>query len=89
MYGSFEMALIKEKVMTLLEETVSKYKDGKCVGFESEAYSCKAKPKITQPARVILGDEVGAIIDMNGDGHIGGDKLLCETGCIAKKKKKQ
>ena len=32
---------------------------------------------------VLLGDEVGDNIDMTGDGHIGGEKLICEKGCIS------
>ena len=35
---------------------------------------------------VILGDEVGGNLDMTDDGHIGGDKLLCEKGCISQRK---
>ena len=33
---------------------------------------------------VLLGNEVGVNIDMTGDGHIGGYKLISEKGCIAK-----
>ena len=31
-------------------------------------------------------DEVGGNIDMNGDGHIGGEKFIFEKGCIEKSK---
>ena len=35
---------------------------------------------------VLLGDEVGVNIDMNGDVHIGGEKLLCDKGFKAQRK---
>ena len=35
---------------------------------------------------VIIGDEFGGNLDMTGDGHIGGEKFLCEKGCIAQRK---
>ena len=35
---------------------------------------------------VLLGDEVGANLDITGDGHIVGDKFLCEKGFISQRK---
>ena len=35
---------------------------------------------------VILGDEFGANLYMTGYGYIGGDKFLCEKGCIVQRK---
>ena len=32
---------------------------------------------------VLLSDEVGGDPDTTGDGHIVGEKFLCEKGCIA------
>ena len=32
---------------------------------------------------VLLGDEFGRNFDMTGDGHIWGDRLLCEESFIA------
>ena len=61
-------------------------KDGHCVEFESEAYGCKVTSNITLPDMVLLGDGVGANLDTTGDGHIGGDKFLCEKGCIVQRK---
>ena len=29
---------------------------------------------------VLLGDKVGGNLDMTGDGHIGGNKIICEKG---------
>ena len=69
--------------MTMLEEPEWQYKDGKRVEFESEAYRCKVSTKITQTNMVLLGDEVGGNLDMNGVLHTGGEIFLCEKGCIA------
>ena len=68
----------------MLEETEWQEKDGNRVEFESQAYVCKVASKITQPDMVILGNEVGGNLYMIGDGHIGGEKLLCDKVCIAK-----
>ena len=35
---------------------------------------------------VLLGDEVGANLDMTGDGHLEGEKIVCEKGCISQRK---
>ena len=35
---------------------------------------------------MLLGDEIGANLDMTGDRHMGGGKFLCEKGCIAPRK---
>ena len=32
---------------------------------------------------VIIGDEVGGNLDITGDVHIGGEKLIFEKGCIS------
>ena len=34
---------------------------------------------------MLIGDEVGVNIDMTGDGHLGGEKLNSEKGCIAQR----
>ena len=38
---------------------------------------------------VLLGGKVGGNIDMAGDGHIGGEKMICEKGCIVQRKYKK
>ena len=35
---------------------------------------------------VLIGYEVRDNIDMNGYGYIGGEKLICEKGCILQRK---
>ena len=89
MYDYIEMALIEANITTMLEEPEWQDKDGNRVEFESEAYGCKVTSEITRPDMVFIGDEVGGNIDMTGDGHIGGDKLLREERCIAKIKLKK
>ena len=80
------MTLIEEKFMKKLEEPECQDKDGNRVEFESEAYGYKVASKITRPDIVLLGDEIGANLDMTGDRHMGGGKFLCEKGCIAPRK---
>ena len=72
--------------MKMLEGPEQKHKDENYFEFKSEAYGCKLTSKITQPNMVLLGDEVGANLDMTGDGNIGGEKLLYEKGCISQRK---
>ena len=67
----------------MLEEPEWQEKDENRVEFEPEAYGCKVTSKIYRPKIVLLGNEVGGNIDMTGDGHIGGEKFLCEKVCIA------
>ena len=67
------MALIEVKVMKMLEEMEFQDKDGNRVEYESEAYVCKVTSRITLTDMVLIVNEVGASIDMAGDGHIGGD----------------
>ena len=55
----------------------------KHVELESEAYICKVTSNITWPDMGLFGNKVGVNLDMTDDGHIGGDKLLCEKGCIS------
>ena len=38
---------------------------------------------------VLLVDEVGGDLEMTGNGHIGGDKVIYEKGCIAQRKAKK
>ena len=83
MYDSIEKALIEAKAMTMLEDLERQDKDGNRVEFESDAYGWKGRSKNSWPDMVLLGDEVGVYIDMAGDGHIEGEKLLYEKGCIA------
>ena len=68
-YYSIEKVLIKEKFMMVLEGQEWQYKDGNRVEFESDAFFCKVTSNISRPDMVLLGDEVGGNIDMNGDGH--------------------
>ena len=56
MYDSIENALIKSKVMTMLEEPEWQGKDKNCVEFESEEFGCKVASSIYLPDMVIIGD---------------------------------
>ena len=78
------MTLIKEKFITILEEPEWQYKYRNHVEFEFEAYGCKLTSKIIRPDMVLIGNEVVGNLDVTGDGHIGGEKILSEKGCITK-----
>ena len=88
MFDSIEKLLIEANVMTVLEEPEWKYKDGGRVKFESEAFVYKLTSKFYRLDMVFLGDEVGVNIDVDGDGHIGGDKVICEKGSYKENQQK-
>ena len=56
MYDSIENALIRSKVMTMLEEPEWQGKDKNCVELESEEFGCKVASSISVPDMVIIGD---------------------------------
>ena len=86
MYDSIEKALIKAKVITMSEEPEQQDKDENRVEFESEAYGCKVTSKNFRPEMVLIGYEFGGNLGMTGDGHTGGEKVLCEKDCISQRK---
>ena len=53
---------------------------------EADAYGCKCSHELTHPGFCIVMDEVGGNTSMTGDGHIGGEKYLCEKGVVAQLK---
>ena len=75
--------------MKMLEELEGQDKDGNQVEFESEAFGCKVTGKVYRPDMVLIGDKVGGNLDVNGNGHTGGEKVIYEKGCIAQKKLKK
>ena len=53
---------------------------------EASAFRCKCSHLLTHPEYCIVLDEVGGNINMKGDGHIGGDIYLYESGVIPNQK---
>ena len=70
----------------MLEEPEYQDKDGNRDEFESETFGCKFTSKIYWPDMVLLGEKVRGNIYMTGNGHIGGEKVLFEKGCISQRK---
>ena len=62
-----------------LEESVWMDRDGNVVD-EKTSFGCKVTHRITRPEMVICFDELGGNTSQKGDGHVGGQLLLCETG---------
>ena len=53
---------------------------------EVDAFGCKITHEFTRPDMCLVGDEVGGNINMTGDGHQGGQLLLCPKGTIPQQK---
>ena len=53
---------------------------------EARAFGCKCSHRLSHPDHCVVLDEVGGNINMKGDGHIGGEKYLCEPGVIPQQK---
>ena len=47
---------------------------------EKDLLRCKVTHDVTDPDYVICMDEVGGNTSQKGDGHLGGELMLCETG---------
>ena len=53
---------------------------------EVDAAGCKVTHDITLPEMVVVVDEVGGNTNQKGDGHIGGELMMCEPGKTAQRK---
>ena len=53
---------------------------------EKDSLGCKVTHDIIRPDMCVVGDEVGGNISMKGDGHAGGELLLCASGTIPQQK---
>ena len=76
-YEEMEMA----GVAVRLDEPVWKDRSGNIVE-EADALGCKVTHDLIHPEMCIVGDEVGGNLNMDGDGHVGGTKLLCAKDAI-------
>ena len=80
-YHEMEIAGVAKR----LDEPVWKDRQGRIVD-ESDAFGCKVTHELIHPEYCIVGDEVGGNLNMSGDGHVGGQKLLCATDSVPQKK---
>ncbi len=53
---------------------------------EEESFGCNVFYMLVRPDMCLCGDEVGGNLSMNGDGHIGGKKLLAARGKVPQKR---
>ena len=53
---------------------------------ESEAVGCKVTHDLIHPEMCVVGDEVGGNLNMAGDGHVGGERYLCEKNSVPQQK---
>ena len=53
---------------------------------EKDAFGCKVTHDITDPDMIIVMNEVGRNTSQKGDGHLGGELMLCETGKYPQRK---
>ena len=72
--------------MTILEEPEWQDKDRNRVEFESDVFGCKLARTFSRTDILLLGDKFGGNIDMTGNGHIVGEKSICEKCCIVQRK---
>ena len=80
-YHEMEIAGVAKR----LNEPVWKDRQGRIVD-ESDAFGCKVTHELIHPEYCIVGDEVGGNLNMSGDGHVGGQKLLCAANSVPQKK---
>ena len=52
---------------------------------KNDAFGCKVFHKLIKPDMCICGDEVGGLISMKGDGHVGGQLMLVGKGQVPMK----
>ena len=53
---------------------------------EKDALGCKVTHDLIHPEMCLVGDEVGGNLNMDNDGYVGGEKLLCAKGTIPQQK---
>ena len=79
MYSKIVEEMEDAGVAKRLPEPVWMDREGEIVG-EEHAFGCKVTHRIIHPEMVIVFDELGGNISQKGDGHVGGQLLLCEKG---------
>ena len=85
MYNSIIDEMMDAGVVERLDEPVWMDHDGN-ICSEETAFGCKVLHKVVRPDMCICGDEVGGIISMKGDGHVGGELFLTEKRRVPQRK---
>lgn len=79
MYSKIVEEMEEVGIAIHLEESVWMDCEGNVVD-EKTFFGCKVTHRITRPEMVICFDELGGNTSQKGDGHVGGQLPLCETG---------
>ena len=85
MYAHIYAELVDAMLATILDSPEWQDLNGnRCE--ESEAFGCKVTHTLTHPEMCIVMDEVGGNTSQKGDGHIGGELLVCGKGMVPQKR---
>ena len=85
MYNHIYEEMEDAKVATPYAAPMWQDRDGNpCL--EKDVFGCKVTHNLTHPEMCVVMDEVGGNTSQKGDGHIGGELLVCAKGMIPKKK---
>ena len=85
MYNHIYDEMVDANVASIYEDPMWQDCDGtRC--NESNSFGCKVTHNLTHPEMCIVMDEVGGNTSQKGDGHIGGELLVCGKGMIPQKK---
>ena len=81
MYDVIYDEMLDAKVAILLDEPIYTDIRGNVVE-ETEYFGLLQNMKITKPSFVVFADESGFSTSQNKDGHVGGQKLVVESGTV-------
>ena len=85
MYDHIYDELVDAKLATPYNEPMWQDSDGTfCT--ESSSLGCKVTHDFAHPEMCVVMDEVGGNTSQKGDGHIGGELLVCGKGMVPQKK---
>lgn len=77
--------MIDAGIAELIPDPVHMSREGAIADNPKEAFGYEETHRITYPDHAIVADELGGNISQKGDGHVGGERCLCERGSVPKK----
>ena len=86
MYDHIYDEMVDAGVAEKLTEPVWMDKMGNIVENKKDSFGEMCTHVLTHPEMCFVADEVGSNISMRTDGHIGGEKLICERGSVPYKR---
>ena len=82
MYSEVYEAMVECGAASKLDTAVYMDRDGSIVSNKVESFGMKVTHSLDNPHISLVVDEVGSNLSQKGDGHIGGQKYICEKGCV-------